>query len=191
MLTCTDRHCSINFEMDNINCNSKGERCRSDIAFADLQGFFDNCNGFVIKEFSFIHANSLVSPHHFIFKPPYSWNKLNQNAKRRASYLLRFHHGLNWESGSIDYKHVKTCIDRLLLSNVKIIYVKGLEKIKWLQTLCPSSHVAILDMDDMQSLNNNHFKQQTQLKLCAHHNNVAKQCAFQNVLILKDFYMNK
>lgn len=177
--------------MDRIGYNSNEELYGSDVAFADLQGFLDNSNRFVVKELSFVHVNSLVSPNHFIFKPPYSWSKLDQKAKRCATYLSKFHHGLNWNDGCIEYKHVQTCVDKLLLSNVKIIYVKGEEKIKWLQALCSNSHALILNVDYIQSLNNSQFKQQTQIKPCIHHNNMSKHCAFQNVLILKDFYMNK
>lgn len=175
------------------------------IAFVDLQGFLDNNCQFIVKEFSYTFAYSQIKPKHFIFKPPYEWAQLNQTAKQSAKYLARFHHGLQWRDGQLNYEHVRTCLNLMRFDNdIDVIYVKGAEKIKWLHELCPALKVPIYDVYFMPSLNNLEFKRKAKQRHCMVHDstfnyeraydckslqNHPRQCALQNVLILKDYYL--
>lgn len=171
--------------------------------FIDLQGFRDNYNKFVVKEFCYIFGNS-NTPNHFIFKPPFNWPELTSNLQRSVYYLTQHHHGFRWSDGELEYKHVQTCLNMMLMNdNIQNIYVKGEEKIKWLRELCSYLNaqllsnidiIDIIDVDFMPSLNNVEFKKCVNQPDCGKHNNIVnvtlKQCALQNALILKHYYKN-
>lgn len=104
--------------------------------FVDIQGFRGNGSKFIIKEIAVYHLGDLFK---HIFKPPYSYSKLENKYKKQAHWLSLNHHGLFWNDGTIPYSRVKEIIYKDLVTNNNehtIIYVKGDQKVQWLQDYC-------------------------------------------------------
>jgi len=103
---------------------------KSDYAICDLQGFFDNNNQFVLKEFCICDLDGTVS-YHCLFQPPYPWDSLSHKVQNTNKYCSRNLHGLNWESGVLNYDDLTKTL-RSATSKYKMIFVKGLDKKKFL-----------------------------------------------------------
>lgn len=200
--------------MDTTNSNkscvevSNHVYCGKVTAFIDIQGFHDNKNEPIVKEFSYTFAHSQTEPKHFIFKPPYRLIELREDKRDNVRYRTRFHHGLLWNEGELNYKRLNQCLNLMLYDNdIEQIYVQGKEQIMWLYQLFSKSAKPlppIFDVFFMPSLDSGQFKQRTEHKLCASKNHDwsfnegaydfwglythPKNCALQNVLILKDYY---
>ena len=71
----------------------------------------------------------------FLFKPPYAWDKLLEKNKSENRWLEQNFHGLMWRAGSIPYDELSNTL-RGVLDGAEI-YVKGLEKSKWLKRFFP------------------------------------------------------
>ncbi|XP_024893686.1 matrix metalloproteinase-2-like [Temnothorax curvispinosus] len=124
--------------------------------FVDLQGFTVS-DRFVAKEMAVLRSETRVLPHH-VFRAPMSWNLLTSSEKARASWLIANHHGLRWEDGDTDYRQAKTIIRRAVCDNLEElwereetlsarIYVKGLEKKRWLQEILGDVDATIVTVD--------------------------------------------
>ena len=101
----------------------------------DIQGFKTSTNDFIVKEVAFAPVEEDVEPTVFLFKPPYPWTFSNK--KGPTAWLEQNYHGLSWNSGSIPYEEVEKILRSIFPTNSADIYVKGLEKTKWLQKLLP------------------------------------------------------
>ena len=101
----------------------------------DVQGFKITLNEFVFKEVAFVPLEEDPTPSDFLFKPPYAWDKLLDKNKSENRWLEQNFHGLMWRSGNIPYDELKNTLSGVLFGAE--IYVKGLEKSKWLKRFFP------------------------------------------------------
>lgn len=92
----------------------------------DFQGFRSDNSEFIIKELSIVSLNGKIFEH-FVFVPPYDFEKLSKKSKKTAIWLTNVYHGLEWDSGFIPYEKV-TDICQDICHRFSLIYVKGLEK---------------------------------------------------------------
>lgn len=96
----------------------------------DLQGFKTTANTFIPKEISIL-TDGLEF--HYILKSPCTYNQLEDRYKREAIYLSRAHHGLHFDANGIP---LEDFVDRTLEHmDGKTCFVKGAEKIKWLEQM--------------------------------------------------------
>lgn len=177
--------------MNGIKAHSLIECKMDNIVFVDIQGFKDG-KTFILKELCFVRGESVQ---HFIFKPPFKYNNLSIESKREAIYLTTLVHGFYWNEGKLDYSQIDKCFESLLLQqqveNNLIIYVKGMEKIRWLKELCKSSSKLVCyNIEDIGCQ-----KKKTTLfdfvkPHCDSHARVG-QCAYQNVMLLQEWYEKK
>lgn len=160
--------------------------------FVDLQGFKDKQNKFILKEISICTLQNEVF-YHFIMKPPFKWKFLTKNEQKQATWLKERLHGFNWNDGYIHFYDLKKIINMLLQSNKKentIIYVKGEEKIKWLQELfyIKTTISNIENIGCITNLNNTYNNSnKDDITHCRLHN-YKFNCAYKNVISLKQWY---
>lgn len=147
----------------------------------DLQGFKTDFNEFIVKEIA-VQCDKHVMV--MLFMPPYPFNNLTSTEKKQVRWIER-NRNVIWEDGFIPYSLHKPYIKELLSKN--IIYVKGLEKVKWLRDILDENnknnkHRCIYNLDDFKcpSLISLHleFKSCLDVYQCMYHSNI---CALKNV----------
>ena len=124
-------------------------------AIVDLQGF-NNESEFVAKEIA-IQANSnndkttttTTTISHWMFEPPYFWNRLKSCEHRQASWLAKNHHGLRWSDGYVPYSKLPGLLTSVL-ANIDFVIVKGAEKKTWMLQLLPD--IIVEDVCDLYEL---------------------------------------
>ncbi|KYN16368.1 hypothetical protein ALC57_11378 [Trachymyrmex cornetzi] len=129
--------------------------------FVDPQGFIVG-KKFIVKEVAVLRKGAILS--HYIFACPIAWSFLTKSEKYCASCLSVYHHGLQWEDGTIPYSMVKRLITMTVIGaeecddNKALVYVKERKKREWLADILDSDNLTIetLDADykDIDSLNN-------------------------------------
>lgn len=120
--------------------------------FVDIQGFRGNDESFIIKEIAYYKSGVLFT---YLFAPPYNYTLLENKFRKQAAWLFLNHHKLRWNEGYISYSCVKDIIYKeLAIKNSKnnIIYVKGDEKVKWLQEYCDVPSVNIESLRNCPNL---------------------------------------
>lgn len=101
----------------------------------DVRGFKITLNEFVFKEVAIIPLEKDAMPSVYLFKPPYAWEQLLDKNKCENRWLERNFHGILWNSGNIPYEEMGRTL-RCILGDTDV-YVKGLEKSKWLKRILP------------------------------------------------------
>lgn len=106
-------------------------------AVVEFQAYSLSRNLFLVKELAIIPLTRYsVKPTIFLFKPPYSWNKLFPEEKKKNWYAEKKLHKISWDSGSIPPENLVKILHNNL-EYVKKIYTKGSLKQKYLQNLLP------------------------------------------------------
>ena len=103
----------------------------------DCQGFTTSLHSFVFKEVVILPVKIGTDPTVFHFKSPHAWNDLSNNFQVSNHWIARNFHGISWESGKIPYELLREKMEEALRDADKI-YVKGLEKKRWIEKLLPS-----------------------------------------------------
>ena len=98
----------------------------------DVQGFKAADNEFVFKEVAIAALEDDPTPSVYSFKSPYRWDNLPSECKSTNRWLELNYHGIPWSSGEIPYTKLVESVQYGLI-NAKKVYVKGLEKKRWLQ----------------------------------------------------------
>lgn len=153
------------------------------IIFVDVQGFKDDYNRFIIKEFALCTEEFTQV---FLIKPPYVYTKLTREEKKRVKWIER-NRGIYWNEGNIDYREFQRLIIPILKN--KTIIMKGLEKQKWIKELC--NDVYLIDIEERGSpsfslLYKIFCKFATSYNCLSHKN----ECALKNAICVKQWYMN-
>lgn len=145
--------------------------------FVDLQGFKFKSNVFIAKEVAVVfNSKEYVN---FIIKSPFSINFLTMEQQKQAKWLIKNFHHINWNDGYVSYSSVCNFLKvNLKYSN---IYVKGLEKKKWLENILGQE---VFNIEDFGCIN---FRQ-LEVKYpktvrCSYH--TGGVCALKNALLLK------
>lgn len=182
-----------------------------DFAIVDIQGFKDNDNNFIVKEFALFTKN--IQFHDIIKSSSCAFDTLNFSSKQSVEWLKHFHHGLDWDDGYITVDELRQTIEPILKN--KLVYVKGLEKIEWLHQLMAyessslKTKLLIVNAEDLGcNLNfntwrnkknkNDHVsseqqqRQSTSVKCSKHRKMTEKKfcCALQNAINLKLWYFS-
>ena len=147
--------------------------------FVDLQGFAFQ-NSFTVKEVAILRDGKTLS--HYVFREPVPWNLLLKSEKSLVSWLRVHHHGLRWEDGYISYSQARSLINNAIGTEPSLIYVKGLEKKKWLREILDDDfeiETIDADYDDIARLRDLNVIGTLR---CGYH---TKHCAMQNVCKLQ------
>lgn len=152
----------------------------------DIQGF--NLPDFHPKEITFISGQQTD---HYLLKPPFPVNTLNNQLRKQIKYLERFHHGLKYDSGYVNYDTLDDILqDHLLNNNIDMVYVKGHQKQLFLENkLCKltessSSIPTIINVETLAGENNNNNNTVPKFILdvpyCTNHLNYKSMCSLRN-----------
>lgn len=153
--------------------------------FIDCEGFFGNDNEYIIKELCIMMRFDTIN---LMFKPPYDWKYLSNQAKRTNKYLSMNHHRLLWDEG--DDVMCTTCITSSirLKTNIEktIFYILDSEdgnKIAAVRRLLPSLKITpySISRKDLPNLPNN--------ILCPSHHHL-KNCAYRKCFCMLVNYLN-
>lgn len=114
-------------------------------AVLDFEGFELKPGCFVVKELVIRGVGDNFQGH-WLFLPPSSWESLSDKQRLIFSWVTRNMHNLSWYSGEISYSHFQTILFSIA-QNYTEIFVKGLEKKKFLQKLISNT---IHNLEDWQ-----------------------------------------
>lgn len=137
---------------------------------------------FVVKEVAILSRDGKIALH-FIVKPPFSWQQLDENSKVQVDWLRENHHGFSWNSGYVTYQSMENIISNIFKSAVKI-YVKGDVKKKFASKYFSG---LIEDLTYLPSL-----KKCASQKSCFFHaSSFTSVCSLNNVHIIKELLDDK
>ena len=148
--------------------------------FVDLQGFKFNSNDFIAKEIAVVFNSKQYI--NFIIKSPFSLKSLTPQKQKQAKWLTKYFHHINWNDGFISFKSV--C--RFLKSNLKYsnIYVKGVEKKKWLENILKQK---VFNIEDFGCINFRQLEMKYPNTLhCTYHQYGV--CALRDALLRKTYF---
>lgn len=154
-----------------------------DSIIIDIQGFKDYNNDFIVKEIVILESNTF---HYFLVRPPFPFEYLSNEEKRTVKWVER-NHGILWREGVTDYYIIKNLVEPLM--RMKIILVKGVEKIKWLKEFCYDC--TIINLEDFNCPS---FFELYKLyshdneRNCVHHK--TNNCAVTHVKLLKKWIID-
>jgi hypothetical protein len=155
----------------------------------DVQGFKKPQNEFVFKELAIIPLSEDSQPTVYFFEPPYNYNLLPVKYRSENSWLKRNFHGLHWEDGDIPYGDLED-IFSTYASKARKIFVKGLEKKRWIQEITSN---LVYNVEDIGCPALSKISNLDKFKPCSHHDECIcrkPNCAVKNVLILKKWLLN-
>jgi len=148
----------------------------------DMQGFTMPGKNYALKELAILPLNYDEEPLVRLFKPLFSWPRLTEKYKRQNLWLELYHHGLEWNSGDLDYSELNFVIRDTLKDAVKI-FVSGDLKKNWLERY----DLKVLDLNEWGYPS---FERSKIVTVCANHNGSHRTtCALHNVKRMKQFYI--
>lgn len=167
------------------------------IAFVDLQGF--EVNGkFVLKEICYQIVprttdaiwrkhTGVAQRFHYVYKPPFAWEYLDKNARRKCLWQSAFRHGIYWNDGSVPYNRIDQTIELLRLPNLRI-YVKGENNCGFLNDLLRTWNPDIRNIENFGA----DFSLEDftpAYKNCGSHKHNTRLCAIQSVRLIRDWFL--
>ena len=159
-----------------------------EIALVDIQGFMVD-GEFIPKEMT-IRIGKKTS--HFLFKPSVEFSSLSREDKKMANHVERNVHGLKYSSGYVDLNE----LDQILRDNLQqtnIIYVRGHQKIQFLQRKCAELEMTnhIVNLEDFDNSWWQPITFQQSIPPCMNHFHGGRfQCSLHNVDTLYNWLCN-
>lgn len=148
----------------------------------DVQGFQYKNSDFICKEIAVLR-NFTCS--HVIVNAPINYDQLNQKFKHQVDWLTENCHGLRWdELGTIDYCQVQTYLRNLAADYNGAIFVKGMQKKKWLQRYLQNE---VIDLEAKFSCPT---RLPEILEQCAYHYGYKRRCSRDNVFKLGEWCLS-
>lgn len=156
---------------------------------ADVQGFKTVNNKFIFKELAISKSLNEKDIQIFLFKPPNSYHLLPAKYKSENYWLRRNFHGLCWDDGNVSYSLVKDILRKHLQLKDTIVYVKGIEKLKWFQEALGDSHTKFINVEDLQCPSFEKLKMECSYLPCIFHEFIRNtpNCARENVKLIQNF----
>ncbi|KAL6262049.1 hypothetical protein P5V15_007142 [Pogonomyrmex californicus] len=161
--------------------------------FVDLQGFTVR-EKFMVKEVAILKNGKELT--HRIFREAIPWNLLTKTEKSKACWITSNHHGLQWSD--VAYRLSKHVIRNGVCDQSrdapKRVYVKGLEKKKWLEEILGCDFIADHDVivetidADFEDIGRLSTLDDVRAFHCERH---AKHCAMENVCKLYDWWSKR
>lgn len=148
---------------------------RNKTILLDLQFINGNNKQLFAKEISYMQPD-IVDVQHFVLKPPYSEQELDDTTKAQIKFCYKYINGFYWEDGAVDY--LELCS---ILNDIKDfdIIVKGIEKKRFLEKYLPNTKIFDLDMKKSLSQFLNY-----KTKCYIHEHQNLNRCAIANVMRL-------
>lgn len=144
----------------------------------DMQGFKDEYNKYIPKELATYDGNRIS---HHVFKKPFSLSLLSPESHKKAIWLMKNHHCINWNDGYTPLHHFSAIIKEIT-SNADFVYVKGSEKVEYIKKYCTKQ---IVELDEQPTLRPSSPK-------CFFHSKSPSMWALSNVFYMYiNFFMNE
>lgn len=115
-------------------------------AVLDFEEFQLSSGRFIVKELAVHAVNDETFRGRWLFKPPYAFDCLDRQKQQTYSWITRHLHNMDWNSGELPYESLR-CVLSVIFQMFPYIYVKGMEKKKFLEFL---SHRDIINLDDFE-----------------------------------------
>ncbi|XP_043466590.1 uncharacterized protein LOC122501309 [Leptopilina heterotoma] len=147
----------------------------------DIQCFKRPYNEFVIKELAILPLQQDAHPLVYLFEPPYAWSRLPARYKCENRWLTNNYHGIDWAAGDVSYEKLQPIIKEVLIGT-PTIYVKGLEKQKWLEKYTSN----VFNLDDFKCPSLKSFSVESS-STCTNHTRSFSNCAVKNVCNLRNW----
>uniref|UniRef100_A0A1B0C2J6 Uncharacterized protein n=1 Tax=Glossina palpalis gambiensis TaxID=67801 RepID=A0A1B0C2J6_9MUSC len=153
------------------------------IIIIDVQGFY-SANKFIPKEVCISSYDSQIK--NFIIQLPFKYLKLMAKNRTTNNWLYNHFHDLRWDDGDSTL-NVKEYLKPSIKNTQNLtVYVKGLEKLKWVKTLI-GEEICIPNLDDFNCSNiDTLYKTDTNTNLCNYHC-CKYRCALKNVILLRNY----
>lgn len=138
----------------------------------DIQGFFNPPN-FIPKEVAVTDGKMTG---HYVFKPLTN-RKFSVKEMKEKNYLEKFHHGIDYNYGNIEFGECGKILRKFLLDS-DVVYVRGHQKVDYLRNLLTEEeNKNILIFNVESSTPKFDFKE----PLCFCHNLKTCICSLRNV----------
>lgn len=153
------------------------------VAIVDVQGFKTEDNRFILKEIAILCGEQVQV---YLVQPPFSFNNLTIAERKQVRWIEK-NRKLNWHDGFIPYEKVFEYINEFFID--KVIYCKGVEKVKWIQDIVMSDNVINLETINCPKLLSlyEEYRFCSDIYNCIYHSNI---CALRNVLCLRKWCTN-
>lgn len=150
------------------------------VLFIDFQGFKIENNQFLVKELAGFDGHKVC---HCLFEPPFPFESLPKKQQQQASWLIRNHHCIEWNEGTIPLQHLERIVHKLIDSTSPdcLVYVKGKEKANYLRKL---TNKPVFELKEQPRLTKTKPK-------CFSHRKDNCFCALSNVYYLYEIFLNK
>ncbi|KAJ8685333.1 hypothetical protein QAD02_021126 [Eretmocerus hayati] len=155
--------------------------------FVDIQGFRRSTNLFQLKELAIVPLENAFLPTICLFKAPCRWAKLLPQERKYNEWLEKYL-GIPWNSDFI----ASSCQIRILHDNLRSaskIYVKGVEKKRWIEEILPGK--LIINMEEircppLRQLSTDH-------RISCHHHTIRENgmCAVKNAYSLRNWFLKR
>lgn len=147
-------------------------------AIVDLQGFKTEANEFIVKEIAILCDNKIQV---LLIKPPFPYHELTKKERKQVNWIER-NRKMYWSEGIVSYSDYQKLITDIVRD--KFVYVKGLEKVLWLQYILGNNNIYNLEEKGCPSLLTlyDQYLYSQDLYSCIYHEKI---CALKNVLCLK------
>ncbi|GBN50944.1 hypothetical protein AVEN_72338-1, partial [Araneus ventricosus] len=109
-------------------------------------GFQLSPGRFIVKELAVCVVNDDTFYGRWMFKSPHSFESLDRKKQNTNSWITKSLHHIEWEDGELPYDTFH-CVLTVIFETFPYIYVKGLEKKKFLEFLTGRD---ILSLDDFE-----------------------------------------
>ena len=154
------------------------------VLFLDYQGFLIERKSFFIKELAILDFRK-SEPEHYLFKPPEDISTLPHSYQKQADWVTKHCHGISWCAGGVAYEEIPNILTKL--SEIDCcVYVKGLEKKRYISKLLPKNVIVNIE-DELDCIPT--VKKLPEPKVCDYHRDLTNfNCAVQNVQTLKEIY---
>lgn len=141
----------------------------------DVQTFRTQNNKLIVKEFGAFDGSRVC---HYVFKPPFAFDRLPVEYQKQANWLMAHHHAINWNDGFTHHFLFPQIINHIT-RDFKEVYVKGKEKADFVRTFVK---IPVLELPETPAL-------KQELGSCFYHMNEYCICALTNVYNLYDNFV--
>ena len=97
---------------------------------ADMQGFKQSTNDYVLKELAILPLEKDSEPQVFLFQEPYNCRRLRDRHKSENTWLERHYHELSWKPGEIPYVNIGKIL-RVCLHDATKVFIRGQIRKEW------------------------------------------------------------
>lgn len=120
------------------------------VIVAEFQFYRGDGNVLILKEAALTDVLSNYECY-MLAKPPCNLNTFTSKTQQSIEYVYAHIHGIPWYAGTMDLNHMEKIIKKVV-SEAHIVYVKGLEKVKFLLGLTGCESEKIVNMDEYPNI---------------------------------------